>query len=69
VEQVGFHELKIHHGKDSVQLGVAQWELEFLCTLANDLHDLEGPSRLSKNLGDRHVVHMLTRLPRLGHLC
>jgi hypothetical protein len=34
-----------------VELGVAWWELKLICTLAHDLHNLEGSELLIRELG------------------
>jgi hypothetical protein len=50
-----------------VQLGVAWWKLKHVRTLAHDLHTtLKGPSCLSQNLGDGHIVLMSDVSERLG---
>jgi hypothetical protein len=45
-EWVQLRKLELHDREDRVELGVARWELELVCTLAHNLHDLEGSELL-----------------------
>jgi hypothetical protein len=50
-EWVRLHKLVLHNQKDQVELGVARWELELVCTLSLNLHGLEGSEPLVQELG------------------
>jgi hypothetical protein len=50
-EQVRLCKLEFHNWKDRVELGVARQELEHVCTIAHNLHDLEGSESLVRELG------------------